>query len=159
MAAITRNATAPVVFEAGGTIVINDGTDDITLTTVEPGTVNIREGGYELREFTIGMDQQTPLLGVGKFSEIDLSAKVADMSEAKNWGTLGRAIDSAAGKAKEYATVTIKFPAYRGATTGKQVVFNNVHFVMPPEIVGGERFDLYRIQLRSRDKYGTWSTY
>ncbi len=157
MAEVNINAS-PRRFEAGGRILINDGTDDHILANLEVGTLQIEEGGFGA---IIDMDRsQLPDVvreGDEQPSRISFTPKFNWETSADDLRTLAMAAST--GGLKKLYTIVLQCPDSRGATTGKQVTFTKCFFNHPQALTTGREYDGYPVTLISMDNLGTWADY
>lgn len=163
MAAVTANADIRKFHTNGGTIVINDGTDTYTLKNIEPGSLTFSDGRYQVHEFVDEGVPQQALVGDALRSRIEFTLRLGDLANA----TTNTAFDlfnqaPTAGKVKEYTTLVIKVPDYRGASTGTQITYSNVsvvEFATVSSEASGDQHASVRVALHSRSAEGTRAEY
>lgn len=152
--------TDPVRINAGGTIVIDDGTDTISIVNLEPGSLQETVGLRETLEYTDRDALKQPVEGPEQMSELSLSFKMASTVGADNPLDDFLTQASADGKAREF-TVTIQRPHKRGGATGFQAVWQ--YCSIPASgirINSSEQFDTVELTFRSRNtKPSTWDEY
>lgn len=159
MAALDINDALPMCFDFGGILTINDGTDTGTMFNIEPGSLEVQEGGYEPREYQDRSVNKTPLKGKERPSTINFRLKDSKaMTEAKNVYALADQTD-ATGVVKTF-TVVIKVPhAGTGGSTGDQITFAGCYFEPRPRRVPGAEFDIIEVSMKSTTAVGTKATY
>jgi hypothetical protein len=156
MADVTKNTAKRRVMAAGGKIVIDDGTDDITIDLVNFGSVRMTPPFVERVNYMNGVTPQRPLAGNKTTGVVEFTAIAGALTEAKGLIALATAVDAASGAAKVYATVEVFIPDYEGATTGQKVTMTNAWFENAPTYAGGAPDTIEGLQIRCQ--YADWAT-
>lgn len=157
MAEVDINAS-PRRFEAGGRLMINDGTDDHVVENIVPGTLRFREGGTSaIVDMDRGALPDTVRDGDEQPSTISFTAKWNAEAGADDLRTLLTAA-AAAGNKRLY-TLKIQYPDFRGATTGTQYEFTKCYCVQPVGPEAGQEFDSYPVEFVSMDHLAAKTDY
>lgn len=141
--------THTVRFYDGGSIVVNDGTKDLTIKQVERGTVELTHPFRPPVDRPEGADFDTPVEGPRTKGMIRFQARASRMTGDELIALAER--DGVAG-VKALFTVTIRFPDHRGATTGDQIVMSNAYFTGPVVRRAGQDLDNYPVELACSGK-------
>jgi hypothetical protein len=148
----------PIRFEAGGVLNINDGTTDYTVVALEPGTVEMQDGGYEPLPYHDRDELQDPYEGAERPSTFKCQVKFSGGTGAADLHKHVVTRDTSTGKMKLY-TITVKIPDYKGAITGKQASCAKMFLVARPGIKMGVQFDMLELDMQSSEPNWTWATY
>jgi hypothetical protein len=152
------SSNAPIRHQAGGVLKITDGTTEYTFVALEPGSVEIEDGGYEPLAYLDRDELQDPFEGNERASRFKCTIKFSGGSNAGDMLKHLTQRDTSTGKMKLY-TITVDFPDYKGAATGDRATCAKCYIPTPPKIKTGERFDMLEIEMLSSEPKFTWAAY
>lgn len=147
MASVTKNTSKVRRVASGMTLVINDGTDDITIDNITPDSVVITDPFYERVDYKKGNKPQVPLEGDVGVPSIEFNAIAGAIVGTQELLTLAIARSATDNKAKLYTSAVLKIPDYDGATTGQSITMTSPWFQMPPNYKGGNPDTIEGIKL------------
>ena len=156
MAAVTKNAAKVRHLASGGTVILNDGTDDITVSLVNPDSVIVTPPFLERINYKDGNTPQVPLEGDKTTGSIEFTAIAGAITGTPDLITLAtaRATDN---KVKTYTSFTFNIPDKDGATTGQRITMNNPWFENVPQYKGGRGSPDSIEGLKLVCRYADWS--
>lgn len=158
MADVNTNQTIKR-FEQGGRLIINDGTDNLTIYNHEPGSIEITDPVAKRIEYNDGGSVQIPLESDDQPGMVRFQIRTGSYVT----GLLSKLIrrNAAANTAKTLGIVA-KLPDYQAATTGQTLTWANGTCWVAEDLQirfgGPDSMDLVTITLKTQTKY-TAATY
>lgn len=141
-------------FEQGGRLIINDGTDNLTIFNHEPGSIEITDPVAKRLEYNDAGAVQIPLESDDQPGMVRFQIRTGSYVT----GLLSKLIkrNTAANTAKTLGIVA-KCPAFQGATTGETLTWANGTCWVAEDIQirfgGPDSMDLVTITLKTQTKY------
>lgn len=161
MAVVAINDKLPTRLDAGGSLVIDDGTTEHDLYALDGSSVQVIPGGYEsLRRKDKG-EMQATLEGDEQPTRISFRVKCTAPG-TNNLRTLATARNTSGANAglKKTYTVYWKVLDGKGLSTGTKESIVNCSFMKPPDFKGGgPDFDYWEFEMESTEVDTTRSTF
>lgn len=153
------NAGNAVSFNVHGEIDIVIGATTHTLALKEPGTLTFTDGAEELRRYTDGGVQQTPIKGAKRLSTIAIDAKVAHSgTPANDLYSILRA-EGTGGAPLAIASIQVRVPNDEDDTSGTSYTWANCWPTEDLVYQEGAEFDMVQLRFESRTARATLATY
>ena len=156
MATVNVN-TALRTFENSGVLKINNGTDDLVVGNIVPGTLKVTLPRREQKPYTDRGVQQTPVMGDDTLGELSVDLRLGKKTGSEILAQLGAA--NASGVAVKTFTVTIDVPDYRSATTGERFTSSNAFLMENLTSEEGSSAEAGKLSLKMGFTSGSWSAY
>lgn len=156
MATVQVN-TVVRAFENSGVLKINNGTDDLVVGNIVPGTLQVTLPRREQKPFTDRGVQQTPVMGDDTLGEIQVDVRLGKKTGNELLAQLIAA--NASGVSVKTYTVTIDVPDNRGASTGERFTSANAFLMESLKSQEGTSAEAGRVTIRMGFTSGAWATY
>lgn len=158
MADVNTNQTIKR-FEQGGRLIINDGTDNLTIYNHEPGSIEITDPVAKRIEYNDGGSVQIPLESDDQPGMVRFQIRTGSYVT----GLLSKLIKrNPAGNTAKTLGIVAKLPDYQAATTGQTLTWANGTCWVAEDLQirfgGPDSMDLVTITLKTQTKY-TAATY
>lgn len=148
-----------VTFNVGGEIDIVIGATTHTLSLKEPGTLTWTDGRENLRRYTDGGVQQTPIKGDQRLTTIGIDAKVAHSGTPADdlYSILNAA--GTGGAPLAIASIQVRVPDDTDSAAGTSYTWANCWPSEDLVYQEGAEFDMVQLRFESKTARATVSTY